>query len=142
MKIIYNKTPEILKNLFKLNQNVLKNKYKAKDTKNDVQKKEQEERLNKLNKILDEINSISEEELTLASIMTVKYKDKVWTVHGGNHSKLMSLNANYLVYYEIIKDAHEEGYKIVDLFGTCGIANPEPSNPVYGIHFFKKRQSF
>ena len=50
-----------------------------------------------------------------------------------------SLNANYLVYYEIIKAAHEEGYKIVDLFGTCGDANPEPSNPIYGIHNFKKR---
>ena len=112
---------------------------KNKDAKNSVQEKEKEDRLIKLNKILDEINDIKEKELTLASIMTVKYKDKVWTVHGGNHSKLMSLNANYLIYYEIIKDANAEGYKIVDLFGTCGIANPDPSNPVYGIHFFKKR---
>ncbi len=112
---------------------------KNKECKNPVQEKEKEERLNKLNKILDEINTIKERELTLASIMTVKYKDKVWTVHGGNHSKLMSLNANYLVYYEIIKDANKDGYKIVDLFGTCGEANPDPSNPVYGIHFFKKR---
>ena len=112
---------------------------KNKETKNDVGKKEKEDRLNKLNKILEEINSIKEKELTLASIMTVKYKDMVWTVHGGNHSKLMSLNANYLIYYEIIKDAHKEGFKTVDLFGTCGDANPLPSNPVYGIHFFKKR---
>lgn len=112
---------------------------KNKETKNPVQEKEKEDRLNKLNKILDEINSVKEEELTLASIMTVKYKDKVWTIHGGNHSKLMSLNANYLIYYEIIKDANKDGYKIVDLFGTCGIPNPEPSNPVYGIHNFKKR---
>lgn len=130
----------------KANINDLKNEFnrlieetKNKETKNVIQEKEKEDRLNKLNKILDEINSIKEKELTLASIMTVKYKDKVWTVHGGNHSKLMSLNANYLVYYEIIKDANKEGYKIVDLFGTCGEANPEPSNPVYGIHFFKKR---
>ena len=110
-----------------------------KETKNEIQEKEKQDKLNKLNKIFDEIKEIKEKELTLASIITVKYKDKVWTVHGGNHSKLMSLNANYLIYYEIIKDANAEGYKQVDLFGTCGIPNPTPDNPIYGIHNFKKR---
>ena len=124
-----------LKELFKQNIEETKNK----ETKNDVQEKEKQDKLNKLNKQLEEINEIKEKELTLASIMTVKYKDKVWTIHGGNNSKLMSLNANYLIYYEIIKDANKEGYKVVDLFGTCGIPNPEPSNPIYGIHNFKKR---
>ena len=112
---------------------------KNKETKNPVQEKEKEDRLIKLNKQLEEINEIKEKELTLAAIITVKYKDMVWTIHGGNHSKLMSLNANYLVYYEIIKDANKEGYKVVDLFGTCGIPNPDPSYPIYGIHNFKKR---
>jgi peptidoglycan pentaglycine glycine transferase (the first glycine) len=124
-----------LKKLFKQNIEETMNK----ETKNEVQEKEKQDKLTKLNKQLEEINSISEKELTLASIITVKYKDKVWTIHGGNHSKLMSLNANYLIYYEIIKDANKEGYKVVDLFGTCGIANPDPSNPIYGIHNFKKR---
>ena len=124
-----------LKELFKQNIEETKNK----ETKNDVQAKEKEDKLNKLNKILSEINEIKEKELTLASIITVKYKDKVWTIHGGNHSKLMSLNANYLIYYEIIKDANQEGYKVVDLFGTSGIANPTPDNPIYGLHNFKKR---
>ncbi len=124
-----------LKDLF----NKLIEETKNKETKNPVQEKEKEDRLAKLNKQLEEINEVKEKELTLASIMTVKYKDKVWTIHGGNHSKLMSLNANYLIYYEIIKDAHEEGYKTVDLFGTCGIPNPDPSYPIYGIHNFKKR---
>lgn len=112
---------------------------KKKETKNDVQEKEKEDKINKLEKILNEINEIKEQELTLASIITVKFKDKVWTVHGGNNSKLMSLNANYLIYYEIIKDANSNGYKIVDLFGTCGIPNPTKDNPIYGIHNFKKR---
>ena len=124
-----------LKKLFEKNIEKTKNK----ETKNSIQEKEKEDKLTKLNKQLDEINSIKEKELTLASIMTVKFKDKVWTIHGGNNSKLMSLNANYLIYYEIIKDAHKEGYKKVDLFGTCGIPNPDPSNPIYGIHNFKKR---
>lgn len=126
---------EDLKDLF----NKLIEETENKETKNEVQEKEKADKLTKLNKQLDEINSVKEKELTLAAILTVKYKDMVWTIHGGNHSKLMSLNANYLIYYEIIKDANKDGYKIVDLFGTCGIANPEPSNPIYGIHFFKKR---
>ena len=63
----------------------------------------------------------------------------VWTVHGGNNSKLMSLNANYLLYYQIISDANKNGKKVVDLFGACGNPNPEVTNPIYGIHSFKKR---
>ena len=51
----------------------------------------------------------------------------------------MELNANYLCYLNIIKDAYDEGYKIVDLFGTCGYPNPSKDNPIYGIHNFKKR---
>ena len=128
-------------NIEKLKKQFIDNihEVQGKQTNNSVQEKEKEDKINKLNKILNEINTINEKELTLASIITVKFKDKVWTVHGGNHSKLMSLNANYLIYYEIIKDANANGFKIVDLFGTCGIANPKPTNPIYGIHSFKKR---
>ena len=81
----------------------------------------------------------SEKDIVLSSIITVKYGDKVWTVHGGNNSKLMELNGNYLCYYSIMRDAHEEGYKCMDCFGTCGYANPDKDNPIYGIHSFKKR---
>lgn len=128
-------------NIKKLKEQFLDNMEETKNrkTQNEVQEKEKEDKIHKLEKIFNEINGIKDDELTLASIITVKFKDKVWTVHGGNHSKLMSLNANYLIYYEIIKDANLEGKKIVDLFGTCGIANPNPSNPIYGIHSFKKR---
>ena len=109
------------------------------DETNPIKIKEKENKLNKFNKILNELNEINEEEITLASIITVKYKDMVWTVHGGNNSKLMNLNANYLLYYQIIQDANKNGYKKVDLFGACGKPNPDPSNPIYGIHSFKKR---
>ena len=95
--------------------------------------------LNKLNKQLDRIKEVKEKEVVLSSIITVKYKDTVWTVHGGNNSILMELNGNYECYWQIIKDANKEGYKMVDCFGTCGIANPDKSNPIFGIHSFKKR---
>jgi peptidoglycan pentaglycine glycine transferase (the first glycine) len=43
------------------------------------------------------------------------------------------------LYYQIIKDAYDNHYEIIDFFGTSGEANPDKSNPIYGIHNFKKR---
>ena len=71
--------------------------------------------------------------------MTVKYNDKVWTVHGGNENSLRHLNSNYWLYYNIIKDAYDNNYKVIDFFGTSGQANPPKDSPIYGIHNFKKR---
>lgn len=95
--------------------------------------------IEKVQKDYDLLKDINDEELVLSSIITVKYNDKVWTVHGGNTTLLRNLNSNYWLYYNIIKDAHDEGYKIIDFFGTSGIANPDKSSPIYGIHNFKKR---
>ena len=61
------------------------------------------------------------------------------TVHGGNSNGLRHLNSNYLLYYYIIKDAYDNGYKVIDFFGTSGEANPSKDSPIYGIHNFKKR---
>lgn len=113
-------------------------KYKNKDkAKNKI--KDLNNQVNKLKKDLNEIEKIDQDEVVLSSIITVKYGDIVWTVHGGNNSILMGLNANYLLYYTIMKEAYDNGYKWLDCFGTCGIANPDKSNPIYGIHSFKKR---
>ena len=38
-----------------------------------------------------------------------------------------------------MKDAYDAGYKYLDCFGTCGDANPDKNNPIFGIHSFKKR---
>ena len=93
----------------------------------------------KLLKDLEIVNNVKQKEVVLSSIITVKYNDKVWTIHGGNTTDLRHLNANYLLYYTIIKDAYDEGYKIIDFFGTSGNPNPPKDNPIYGIHNFKKR---
>ena len=129
-----NKIESVKKEIEELGLDKYKNKGKAQNKINDLNNQ-----INKLNKDLEEIKKINEDEVVLSSIITVKYNDKVWTVHGGNNSILMNLNANYLLYYTIIKDAFDEHYKCVDCFGTCGIANPDKSNPIYGIHSFKKR---
>ena len=131
-----NKIKEVKNTIETLNDKVVRNKDREKNQNkiNDLEKQ-----LDKLNNILNNLNNIKEKELVLSSIITVKYGDKVWTVHGGNNSKLMELNGNYLCYYTIMRDAHEEGYKCMDCFGTCGYANPDKNNPIYGIHSFKKR---
>ena len=48
---------------------------------------------------------------------------------------LRGLNANYLLHYKIIEDSKNEGYKILDFFGTTG----DLKGTVSGIHLFKKR---
>lgn len=100
-------------------------------------KNEVQNQINKLTKLIDEIKEVKEDKIPLSSIITAKYGDKVWTIHGGNHSSLRTLNSNYLIYYEIIKDAVEEGYKTIDFFGTS--YNPSEDDPEYGIWLFKKR---
>lgn len=111
-------------------------KYKSTE-KNKNKKQEFINQLTKAEKDWQNISQIKEQELTLSAILTAKYGNKVWTLHGGNHTLLRELNANYFIYYEIIKDAKQEGYQLIDFFGTTG--NPTEDNPVYGIHLFKKR---
>lgn len=133
--ITYEKNLEYLKlELKNLDDPKYKNKEKQENIKKDLINK-----IDKTKKEIDFIHTIEKEHIILSSIITVKYGDKVWTIHGGNSNILRELNSNYLLYYQIIKDAHEEDYKIVDFFGTSGIANPDKSNPIFGIHSFKKR---
>ena len=133
--ITYEKNLEYLELEFKnLDDPKYKNKEKQENLKKDLLNK-----IDKMKKEIDFIKTIDKENIILSSIITVKYGDKVWTIHGGNSNILRELNSNYLLYYQIIKDAHDEGYKLVDFFGTSGIANPDKSNPIFGIHSFKKR---
>ena len=99
--------------------------------------KELENQISKLVKLKKEIEELKEEKYPLSSIITAKYGNKVWTVHGGNSTLLRNLNANYLIYYEIIKDAIKEKYEVIDFFGTS--YNPKETDPEYGIYLFKKR---
>lgn len=133
-EIMKNHIEDLEKELVLLDDEKYKNQEKNKN-----KKQELNNQLSKLKKDYEEVLKIDLKEVVLSSIITVKYKDMVWTVHGGNHSILMNLNANYLLYYTIIEDALKDGYKVIDFFGTCGNANPSPDNPIFGIHSFKKR---
>ena len=130
----------------KVNINSLKNFYKEKieqintnlaKVKGEGKIKDLNEQLRKYQKEFDEINEITSDEFVLSSIITVKFEDHVWTVHGGNSTKLRFLNSNYWVYFKIIEDALKDNYKYIDFFGTIGKEDTKSSE--YGIHLFKKR---
>lgn len=125
------------KTLDLLNKNLKDTKTSQENLTSDNKKKELQNQIDKLEKLINEINEVKEDRIPLSSIITAKYGDKVWTIHGGNHSMLRSLNSNYLIYFEIIKDATLEGYKTIDFFGTS--YNPSQDDPEYGIWLFKKR---
>ena len=132
--VMKNKINNIQNEINNIDETKYKNKQKLENKLKDLNNE-----LEKAKKELNNLQNIKEDNLTLSSIITVKYNDKVWTIHGGNHTLLRELNANYLLYYTIIKDAYNNGYKTIDFFGTSGEANPDKSNPIYGIHLFKKR---
>ena len=93
-----------------------------------------------LNKILKEkaqVDMIKEKEVVLSAIMTAKYADKVWIVHGGNRDILKFLSANYYLYDYVLKDSHDKGYKEVDLYGTEGKVDKD--SELYGLYLFKSR---
>lgn len=125
-----NKINDIKNNIKNLDS--LKNKSKA-----DNLLKDYNNQLNKLETEVDKFKEMDEKELVLSSIITVKYGNKVWTVHGGNSNKLRELNSNYLLYDLIICDAKKEEYDLIDFFGTTGADSED--NKIHGIHLFKKR---
>lgn len=110
---------------------------KYSDKKKEGLKKELDNIKAKLDKEYAQIQSIKEDTVTLSSIITAKFDNKVWTIHGGNADKLMFLNGNYELYYHILKESHKEGYKYVDFFGSEGEVNKDSS--IYGIYLFKLR---
>ena len=95
------------------------------------------DQLNKYNKELNIISQINSEELVLSSMITAKFDDKVWTVHGANSTNLPFLNANYEMYYQILKDSKQQGYKQVDFYGSEG--EIDKKSDAYGIYQFKVR---
>jgi len=91
----------------------------------------------KILKELDEVESLTKKEIILSSIITSKFKDTVWTIHGGNADELKFVNANYEIYYQILKDAKSESYKYCDFFGSEG--KVDKTSDIYGIYLFKLR---
>lgn len=132
---------ETLKEVYRNKQQELDLSYKEldkySDNKKETLRNELDNAKRKLEKEIAIINQIKEEKVVLSSIITAKFADKVWTIHGGNSDTLMFLNGNYELYYAILKDSRDNGYKYVDFFGSEGEVNKDSS--IYGIYLFKQR---
>ena len=107
--------------------------------KKETQARELQNYENKLNKELKQINAIKDDVVPLSSIITAKFKDTVWLMHGGNSDDLSFLNPNYELFFAIMKDSRDNGFKYVDFYGTEG--KVDPHSDIYGIYLFKQRFS-
>ena len=75
--------------------------------------------------------------IVLSAYMIVKYGNKCWTLYSCNEPKVRNAYGNYLIYKTQVIDAHDEGYKIFDAFGTIG--DPKSDKSLVGLHEFKKK---
>ncbi len=96
-----------------------------------------EDHLRKLTATYEEIRDLPDEEIILSAIITAKFADKVWLVHGGNRDILKFLNANYYLYYYIMMDAKRQGYAVCDFYGSEGKVDKD--SDLYGLYLFKAR---
>ncbi len=133
-----NRLKEIFKDKLALVDNEIEEVNKRPDGPKKVNKlKDLDQKRNKVLKLKKEVDTIKQERIVLSSIITAKFADKVWTIHGGNSDDLLFLNVNYLLYYHILLDSKKQGYKQVDFYGSEG--KVDPSSQIYGIYLFKLR---
>ena len=112
-------------------------KAKAHNQKNENKLNDLASKRNKILKHKEEIDNIDKKEVILSSIITAKFGETVWTIHGGNSDALPFLNGNYELYYHILLDSKDNGYKYVDFYGSEG--KVDKNSPIYGIYLFKLR---
>lgn len=97
-----------------------------------------EDSINRINKMLDELENYKDEEhLVLCSQIVAVSNDKMYTLYIGNAYIGQSFHAVNRMYHEMIKYAHNNGIKYLDLFGTSGDVNTDDKH-LSGIHNFKK----
>lgn len=72
----------------------------------------------------------------IAGTIAILYGDKVWYLYGASANKYRNVMPNYLLQWEMIKWALEEGCRIYDFRGVSGDLRED--NPLYGLYRFKK----
>ena len=75
--------------------------------------------------------------IPLSAAMFMTYGSEVIYLFSGSDEKYMKdYNAQYLIQYEMIKFAAENGFKRYNFYGINGL--PDPNSKDYGIYDFKK----
>ncbi len=72
----------------------------------------------------------------IAGTLAIHYGDKVWYLYGASSNEDRNLMPNYLLQWEMIRWAIENGCRIYDFRGVSGDLSED--NPLYGLYRFKK----
>ena len=100
-------------------------------------KKEIEKNLNSINDQLAFLDNKPKEIVAVSSYLIVRYNGFAWALYAANDMDYKTMYANYLVYDKQLEDAHDEGLKVFDVFGTIG--DPNGKSNLVGLHDFKKK---
>ena len=73
----------------------------------------------------------------IAGAISVLWGNKVWYFYGASSNSNRKVMPNYLLQWEMIKWAIEEGCKIYDFRGVAGVI--DENNPLFGLYRFKHR---
>ncbi len=75
-------------------------------------------------------------DIPIAGTIAVSYGNKVWYLYGASSDSYRNVMPNYLLQFEMIKWAVEQGAEIYDFRGVSGDISED--NPLYGLYRFKK----
>ena len=121
--------------IYKHDNNLLKMNEKKFNSTN----KQDEERIEQLNKQLDKIKEYKKEygeKTILGGILFLIYGKEVLSLFGGSIETLMNFQSAYTLHYAGIKYAIDNNYDRYNFYGITGDFNKE--NPLYGLYLFKK----
>lgn len=74
----------------------------------------------------------------LTAWMLFNFKDTLYYPYGGSSKEHPEVMSNNLVAWEAIKLGKKLNLKKFDMWGAANTPDPEPSDPYYGFHRFKK----
>lgn len=101
--------------------------------------KEFESQINDLHKKIDEFENILNNEgnhLYLATAMYLIYGKEIMYYHAGGYKEYMNFFGQYLIQWEMIKEALNSHKKIYNFYGIKG--NFDKNDQDYGVYLFKK----
>lgn len=84
------------------------------------------------------LKDLKEDSIVVCSLICVYSGKGAWALYIGNDSLGTRVSAINRLLYEIIKDAHENKYDFMDLFGTVGDPHTNYKN-LAGVHEFKRK---
>ncbi len=135
LKLVPKKTKRVLENELQKRM-AEKNKYLRNAEKKEVQLKEVQSIINKIERQLEELNEIEREHpngLYLCGAMTIQKKYTVDYLYAGSNNIGRDFYPTYLLLWRIIEDAKNAGARYLSMQGT------DPDEESTGLNHFKKR---